>query len=436
MYAVLGREFQLSMTRNNITDDELFEMLKMLGWKVSSAHGYLRSVLQRQDRDEWNFMVGRFMMSDEPVDECEDLYRDHAFACKKMPFTTVLKKLRGDGLNLVPSLEKVPAIRIKEENQKWTEELIPSHATETGLPMRRYRTRIEENAYFSENQLLGFEMPYHQSAAIYAGDFLGLNDFGGHRDRYKGELLIDVTDARGAIQLHGDRISIAGRMKELYLTGQVDDKPRLSLSPGKSEKVDSKTIQNLELWLLTPENEIIDYRSSSESPHRYESQQEEAKHLEQLMTVIECGESETCEFKPYVDLNGKKADEILKTVCAFSNQAGGRLFFGIDDEGEISGLARTGLRKDFRAEEDRYSAYIKALRKFLREKLRDNQCFGLEQIDLQEETLIVVTVTRSNEPNFLQKNGQAYVRCGATNKKMTPLDIRHQSASNPLLQER
>ena len=58
------------------------------------------------------------------------------------------------------------------------------------------------------------------------------------------------------------------------------------------------------------------------------------------------GESQTMEFKSSAGLGHKGTDarqaqhEILKTVCAFLNRAGGELVIGVNDDGELIGVAR------------------------------------------------------------------------------------------------
>lgn len=46
-------------------------------------------------------------------------------------------------------------------------------------------------------------------------------------------------------------------------------------------------------------------------------------------------ESNRVEFKPALP----KKDQILKTVCGFANQFGGRIVLGVADDGEILGIS-------------------------------------------------------------------------------------------------
>lgn len=149
----------------------------------------------------------------------------------------------------------------------------------------------------------------------------------------------------------------------------------------------------------------------------------------ELSVVIAGGESERCEFKPYIVLTDRdKSLEIEKTVCAFSNARGGHLFIGIDNEGEVVGLARelsrTGTSIEKAAEE-----YAGAIRKRLRENLSSNQCFAAEAMQLHGRTIIVIAVQPSTDTNYLLHSDQAYIRRGATSKKMSPPEIAAQLAA-------
>nr|QNO47882.1 hypothetical protein LLFONJKP_00003 [Methanosarcinales archaeon ANME-2c ERB4] len=84
---------------------------------------------------------------------------------------------------------------------------------------------------------------------------------------------------------------------------------------------------------------------------------------EKLSCIIEKNESYRTEFKPFIRCNpitGKRQDDfkksILKTIVAFLNSDGGRLFIGVSDKKEI-----IGIEKDiatFKKGVDEYQQYI------------------------------------------------------------------------------
>jgi hypothetical protein len=62
------------------------------------------------------------------------------------------------------------------------------------------------------------------------------------------------------------------------------------------------------------------------------------------------GETLHVELKEWIPPTGEdgKYRELLKTVCAFANAEGGRLYIGISDEGDITGVEQA-LRKKYKA---------------------------------------------------------------------------------------
>ncbi len=58
--------------------------------------------------------------------------------------------------------------------------------------------------------------------------------------------------------------------------------------------------------------------------------------VEKLLTAIQTGENYYIEFKKSMISN----NEFLKEAIAFANAEGGTVFFGVDDDGSIKGLAQ------------------------------------------------------------------------------------------------
>ena len=70
-------------------------------------------------------------------------------------------------------------------------------------------------------------------------------------------------------------------------------------------------------------------------------------NIETIKLIISSGESLTAEFK---ESKEKLNKDVYETVCAFSNRAGGDIFLGIKDNGEIVGVdeeAIDSIKKDF-----------------------------------------------------------------------------------------
>lgn len=381
----------------------------------------VRVIYTRQQGADWRYCLGQCVLGSNAGGDSRQDYPTFIFVSKV--FDNVILRQLLESLASVEGLRvahDLPAVRLPTTSPvNWREEIVPSHATGTDMPARRFRVGIDSNSFFSESQLIAFDQPYQPSAERYAKTFLRLNP----RDELdRGEFTIEVPDRRGAIRFADGRIAISNATIPLRLVGELNGTV-IDLVGDADATIDQNVITAAELWLLAAGNGLIDYISSTHWPYRYAASTQEAAPGDELLTLIFGGESEVCEFKPSIDLANDKASELEKTVCAFSNQKGGRLFVGVSKEGEIEGVARNALRLGGNVDAA-IPAYAQAIRMHLREALKDNQCFEVQVPIVAGTSLVVVTVTRSPEINFLLKSRAAYVRHGATNMKLTPQEMK------------
>lgn len=387
----------------------------------TSVDACVRVVYTSQQGASWRYCVGQCVLGNNAgVDGRQDY---PAFIFVSKVFNDITLKQLLESLASVEGLlvaQDLPTVRLPTTSPaNWREEIVPSHATNTGMPARRFRVGIESNAIFSESQLIAFDQPYQPSAERHAKAFLHANPRDG-LDR--GEFTIEVPDRRGAISFTDGRIAIADAAVPLRLVGEVNGKV-IDLAVDADATIDDKVITDVELWLLTKGNTLIDYISTTHWPYKYVATPQEAAREEELLTLILGGESEVCEFKPSVDLANDKASQLEKTVCAFSNQKGGTLFIGISKEGDIEGVAGHAVRRGDDANAG-IAAYAQTVRMHLREALKDNQCFEVNVANVADMPLVVVTVIKSLEINFLVKTKVAYIRHGGTSMKLTPQEMK------------
>lgn len=141
-----------------------------------------------------------------------------------------------------------------------------------------------------------------------------------------------------------------------------------------------------------------------------------------LRALISRGESPVLEFKSTMRMNlktGKTGKEIelawLKTVVAFLNSDGGTLLIGIDDDGNIQGLAADGFESD-----DKCRLHFKNL---------INQHIGLEFSDyidfdlrsVEGKSVAVILCSRADAPVFLKqgRNEDFFIRSGPASLKLS-----------------
>ncbi|MGV8109697.1 ATP-binding protein [Methanospirillum sp.] len=116
-------------------------------------------------------------------------------------------------------------------------------------------------------------------------------------------------------------------------------------------------------------------------------------------------EGKTLEFKR--DLSSPK--NILKTIVAFANTAGGRIIIGVEDTTRMV----TGIVDPF-GEEERLCSLIA-------DSIVPRLVPDVDLISIEDQTLLMVQVYPSGQrPHFLKKEGPVegvYVRLGSTNRK-------------------
>jgi len=121
---------------------------------------------------------------------------------------------------------------------------------------------------------------------------------------------------------------------------------------------------------------------------------------DEILGMIEKGESETLEFKK----STASLREGIETSCAFANHRGGYLIFGIDNNGAIVGQEVT-------------DDTIKNIANTVKLNTDPKLYPVIEKVELEGKTCILITVEESPLKPHLAY-GRAYLRVGTTNQKL------------------
>ena len=125
-----------------------------------------------------------------------------------------------------------------------------------------------------------------------------------------------------------------------------------------------------------------------------------SSELSEITEIIAGGESESVEFKKSTSL----IREGIETLCAFANHKGGRLFFGIHDNGTVLGQ---------QVADDTLKNLANAIKLNTDPKLYPR----IEKITIDEKTCILVTIEESPLKPHLAY-GRAFIRVGAANQRL------------------
>jgi ATP-dependent DNA helicase RecG len=127
--------------------------------------------------------------------------------------------------------------------------------------------------------------------------------------------------------------------------------------------------------------------------------------MEDRFNVLSLNEGKTIEFKR--DLSSPK--NLLKTLVAFANTAGGRVIIGVDDQ------TKQSMGVEFPLDDE------ERLCSLIADSISPRLVPNIEMVTVQDRTLLIVEVYLSNSrPHYLRSEGSengVYVRLGSSNRQ-------------------
>lgn len=415
------------MRNHNLTDEELIENFINIADVSDHCALSVRAVYVRSRNQEWNFFMATCFV-DKVFEEAEYIYPGYAFISKRLHGFTLkefLDSLMSEGVCL--SVNHKITLKPKKKNYSWNEKLAPSLYAKDGWPVRKYSKKIEENSNYQDSALVGHGMPFYPSSNEFLKEFMRMKVFHGSSDSRKGDLNIVVPDKRAKIVYEDGYLYIESCQADLGLVGETKSARKLSLSGADKIKLSYDDFEGAELYLINQGNEVLDYKSEADWEFRDEQDTRNKCLRDICIALIDGGENEKCEFKAYIDVSpskSSKAQEVDKTVCAFSNALGGTLLIGVSDDGLIIGIEDGVTRHYKRDVRESIKSYIKDIKKQLHEVLKVPDCYAIESIELGGKHVITIEVERTRETNYYVHTREAFIRRGATSFRMRSMDER------------
>ncbi len=162
---------------------------------------------------------------------------------------------------------------------------------------------------------------------------------------------------------------------------------------------------------------------SAEEPESFREKKMEVVNYEE---IIKGGENDYVEFKSSMRWDNKQGGgnksieyKIAKSISAFMNASGGRLFVGVDDSGEVS-----GIEKDFAVvPHNNKDGFLLQLTQIINRYLGKefHQYISIKIIPIASKEVCVVEVAHSKIPVFLKNEGKEefYIRASASSQPMS-----------------
>lgn len=177
--------------------------------------------------------------------------------------------------------------------------------------------------------------------------------------------------------------------------------------------------ERVELFLVRASGDLADQVTLFSSGEEFAAAPGEPTPEDRAVTELRNGEGQQVEFKPFVEVNDPKEEELVRTVVAFANTDGGRLYVGVRDQGTPEGTA--ALRRASRADPNTgLAALCERLQHLVREKVKPVPEFEVFQVRVQGEPVLVVSVPASAQGPFATHDNDVFIRKGATNRKPDP----------------
>lgn len=134
--------------------------------------------------------------------------------------------------------------------------------------------------------------------------------------------------------------------------------------------------------------------------------------MKTLQEALQIGESIDIEFKSWIKASGMKERISLAVdeLIAFANCKGGTVYFGVEDNGEVTGC--TG------------NYDLQALREAIYDKTRPPMFTEIDEIVYEEKTVITITVEADGK-TYATTDGRCLKRLGKNSKPYYPDEMSH-----------
>lgn len=153
---------------------------------------------------------------------------------------------------------------------------------------------------------------------------------------------------------------------------------------------------------------------------------EEVEEITDYVEILKSGENDYVEFKSSLrwDYERGNVNKILeyvvsKTLSAFMNSEGGKLFIGVDDAGNILGIEKDCFTLKNQSKDGFLLQLTQTINQYLGKEF--NQYISIRIIELDGKEICVVDVANSEMPVFVKDAGKEefYIRASASSQPMS-----------------
>jgi schlafen family protein len=291
------------------------------------------------------------------------------------------------------------------------------------------------NVEFDHHPAVGFGLtPYVTIADAASSWCFGRGEHYGGSFRERGKLCVVAPETRARVvdvSLRTDSLCavVQGSLSlsaevQFVFSGEGTATRRESLpvsGPGPHELLvgDPSRLGRLDIFVVDRSNDPVCHVALWMRHLRDEEQRHPIPGVE---TELEAGETEEVEFKPWLDKDKevtKKLREIVRSIIAFANTKGGRVYVGVDDEGVPLGIS-AARKVGGSSPEEALDITRKMIDRAVRNTIIPVPDFSIDTVEAHGHPLLAVNVKSGPSTPYASEQNDIYVRRGATNRRPEP----------------
>lgn len=342
-----------------------------------------------------------------------------------------------------------------EPHRQWNRDQVPSRNIYMNRAGQVFSTRFDRSNTSIYGALLAPDQPYYPDIAEAGRDWLPFTVYHGSSDARNGEVFLLLPETRASLHevtLEGEMLHVlirGTRSKELtlLLKGAWWDDDGIhhfnaNISTGSGQVRIPTTAARVEFVLTDETGTIYDYMREDNYRHqgigRDRLTNANTGLVQMVREACQAGEGLHIEFKPFIELesrkNNEKLKEIVKTVVAYANAKGGRIFLGINDDCELQGIDEQ-LSKSVAgvADSDTCDKYLGILRGRIRDVVVGETKLSFKYTVVDGHLVAIIEVAEAREkPVCIRQDHYLYVRRGSSNTKASPDEWKNILGTNQL----
>ncbi len=311
-----------------------------------------------------------------------------------------------------------------------------------------FTVRVDDRNAVTYDVLLAPEQPYYPDITEAARHWLPLTVYHGSADARNGDIILLLPETRAYfadsmsqgetldVRIHGTKVdSLSLLIKGAWWEdGHINHFESWVTNHHANLPV-PETANRLEYFLTDSQGEIYDFQREDGYRHgglgRMRLTGTDTDLVNLVREACRSGEGSKIEFKPFIDPNittrNGKWLEIAKTVVAFSNAQGGRIFLGIDDDCALEGIDNKLAEWAKGSPTDEVSEkYLGALRARIRDVVVGDPSIHFSTVVVDGARVAVITVSEAKEkPTHIRQDNYLYIRRGSSNAKASPDEFKN-----------